>query len=77
MKSELKIIMSYEQYDNLRMTIAGLQGALTASRDFYAEHKYEGTAKLCDEWLQKAEDILKSTSPMNVDRGRIIICKAH
>lgn len=69
MKSELKIIMSYEQYDSLRMTIAGLQGALTASRDFYIEHKYEGTAALCDAWLQKADDILKSTSPAHVDIG--------
>lgn len=51
------------------MTIAGLQGALTASRDFYIEHKYEGTAALCDAWLQKADDILKSTSPAHVDIG--------
>jgi hypothetical protein len=63
----MKLKLSYEQYENLRMTLASLKGAIQADRDYFRNKGWEGTAKLMEEYMVEAEKALDASTFSKVE----------
>jgi hypothetical protein len=63
----MKLKLSYEQYDTLRMTLASLRGVIQTDRDYFRNKGWESTAKLMEEYIANADKALDTSSLSKVE----------